>query len=97
MHHEVALALTALLLVSLSWNVPNLSAHDVVDTNRIAIVLVCRFSFQNDMFTRSGIAPVVPNSNDLSLDPSYNSESDTVIQNQRLRGKVEGGTRGDMP
>ena len=63
---------------------PNLGAHDVIDTDRIAIVLICGLSSQNNMLARIGISSVVADSHDLPLNFSYHSVSGTTVQNKQL-------------
>lgn len=61
---------------------PNLGAHNVIDADRIAIVLICGLSSQNNMLARIGIPSVVADSHDLPLDFSYHSVSKTIFQNK---------------
>jgi hypothetical protein len=64
---------------------PNLGTHNVIDTDRIAIVLICGLSSQNNMLARIGIPSIVADSHDLPLNFSYHSVSVTIVDNKQLR------------
>lgn len=52
---------------NLSWDVADLRIHDVVDTDRIAIILIVRIPFGGNMLPGSGNAIVEADSDDFGV------------------------------
>lgn len=64
---------------NLSWDMANLRIHDIVDTDRIGIILIVRIPFGGDMLSGSGNAIVEADPHDLGIQSSWPPSSAFVI------------------